>query len=59
MSEIEQILIFFLLQEKWVPLHSLAASGAFYLVDALLKHNANVNAADKVHKQPVYLLMDC
>ncbi|KAM2002660.1 hypothetical protein ACFX15_026334 [Malus domestica] len=27
---------------KWLPLHALAASGEFYLMDALLKHNANV-----------------
>ncbi|KAL5557471.1 hypothetical protein UlMin_039707 [Ulmus minor] len=33
--------------EKWLPLHTLAASGEFYLVDALLKHNADVNAVDK------------
>ncbi|KAK9109351.1 hypothetical protein Sjap_017411 [Stephania japonica] len=33
--------------EKWLPLHTLAASGEFYLVDALLKHNADINAADK------------
>ncbi|KAF8405473.1 hypothetical protein HHK36_010379 [Tetracentron sinense] len=32
---------------KWLPLHTLAASGEFYLVDALLKHNVNINAADK------------
>ncbi|EEF31752.1 ankyrin repeat domain-containing protein, chloroplastic [Ricinus communis] len=29
---------------KWLPLHSLAASGEFYLVDALLKHNVDINA---------------
>ncbi|KAK9112595.1 hypothetical protein Scep_020114 [Stephania cephalantha] len=33
--------------EKWLPLHTLAASGEFYLVDALLKHNVDINAADK------------
>ncbi|PON49956.1 Splicing factor-like protein [Parasponia andersonii] len=33
--------------EKWLPLHTLAASGAFYLVDAVLKHNADINAVDK------------
>ncbi|KAK9135809.1 hypothetical protein Syun_015139 [Stephania yunnanensis] len=39
---------FFLnLVEKWLPLHTLAASGEFYLVDALLKHNVDINAADK------------
>ncbi|KAF6146080.1 hypothetical protein GIB67_033439 [Kingdonia uniflora] len=32
---------------KWLPLHTLAASGEFYLVDALLKHNVDINAADK------------
>ncbi|WRX10513.1 protein of unknown function DUF3447 - like 6 [Theobroma cacao] len=40
---------------KWLPLHTLAASGEFYLVDALLKHNVDINAVDKngltaVHK---------
>ncbi|PIA56735.1 hypothetical protein AQUCO_00700826v1 [Aquilegia coerulea] len=32
---------------KWLPLHTLAASGEFYLVNALLKHTADINAADK------------
>lgn len=32
---------------KWLPLHTLAASGEFYLVDALLKHNVDINATDK------------
>ncbi|KAF9600424.1 hypothetical protein IFM89_009339 [Coptis chinensis] len=32
---------------KWLPLHTLAASGEFYLVDALLKHAIDINAADK------------
>lgn len=35
-------------QVKWLPLHTLAASGEFYLVDALLKHNVDINATDKV-----------
>ncbi|KAJ0024532.1 hypothetical protein Pint_07688 [Pistacia integerrima] len=33
--------------KKWLPLHTLAASGEFYLVDALLKHNVDINAVDK------------
>lgn len=33
--------------DKWHPLHSLAASGEFYLVNALLKHNVDVNIQDK------------
>ncbi|KAI9111686.1 hypothetical protein K1719_017376 [Acacia pycnantha] len=33
--------------EKWLPLHTIAASGEFYLVDSLLKHNVDINAADK------------
>ncbi|XP_024032855.1 ankyrin repeat domain-containing protein, chloroplastic [Morus notabilis] len=33
--------------DKWLPLHTLAASGAFYLVDTLLKHNVDINAVDK------------
>ncbi|KAJ0039666.1 hypothetical protein Pint_28587 [Pistacia integerrima] len=33
--------------KKWLPLQTLAASGEFYLVDALLKHNVDINAVDK------------
>ncbi|KAA8547556.1 hypothetical protein F0562_003985 [Nyssa sinensis] len=32
---------------KWLPLHTLAASGEFYLVNALLKHNVDINAQDR------------
>ncbi|KAI3462316.1 hypothetical protein Pfo_018979 [Paulownia fortunei] len=32
---------------KWHPLHTLAASGEFYLVNSLLKHNLDINAPDK------------
>nr|XP_019701580.1 ankyrin repeat domain-containing protein, chloroplastic [Elaeis guineensis] len=32
---------------KWLPLHTLAASGEFYLLDALLKHNVDINAINK------------
>lgn len=32
---------------KWQPLHTLAASGEFYLLGALLKHNADINFPDK------------
>ncbi|KAG0552910.1 hypothetical protein BDA96_01G548800 [Sorghum bicolor] len=32
---------------KWLPLHTLAASGDFYLLDSLLKHNVDINAVDK------------
>ncbi|KAL6220754.1 hypothetical protein ACLB2K_008510 [Fragaria x ananassa] len=32
---------------KWLPLHTLAASGEFYHMDALLKHEADINAVDK------------
>ncbi|KAF5753082.1 hypothetical protein HS088_TW01G01001 [Tripterygium wilfordii] len=31
---------------KWLPLHTLAASGEFYLVNELLKHNVDINAVD-------------
>ncbi|KAK6136811.1 hypothetical protein DH2020_029446 [Rehmannia glutinosa] len=34
-------------QGKWHPLHTLAASGEFYLVNSLLKHNLDINAPDK------------
>lgn len=33
--------------DKWLPLHTLAASGEFYLMNALLKHNVDINAVDK------------
>lgn len=32
---------------KWKPLHTLAASGEFYLLGALLKHNIDINVPDK------------
>ncbi|GFQ07861.1 ankyrin repeat domain-containing protein chloroplastic [Phtheirospermum japonicum] len=32
---------------KWHPLHTLAASGEFYLVNSLLKHNIDINVPDK------------
>ncbi|KAF8101413.1 hypothetical protein N665_0205s0009 [Sinapis alba] len=32
--------------KKWLPLHTLAASGDFYLLDSLLKHNLDINATD-------------
>nr|CAB3504727.1 unnamed protein product [Digitaria exilis] len=32
---------------KWLPLHTLAASGDFYLLDSLLKHSVDINALDK------------
>ncbi|KAJ4841620.1 hypothetical protein Tsubulata_004914 [Turnera subulata] len=31
---------------KWLPLQTFAAAGEFYLADALLKHNVNINAVD-------------
>ncbi|KAG5069646.1 hypothetical protein JHK85_002023 [Glycine max] len=33
--------------DKWLPLHTLAACGEFYLLDSLLKHNVDINAVDK------------
>ncbi|KAJ0025416.1 hypothetical protein Pint_07691 [Pistacia integerrima] len=41
------VTVYYWLQKKWLPLHTLAASGEFYLVDALLKHNVDINAVDK------------
>ncbi|XP_057809391.1 ankyrin repeat domain-containing protein, chloroplastic-like [Salvia miltiorrhiza] len=32
---------------KWHPLHTLVATGEFYLVDSLLKHNLDINTPDK------------
>ena len=40
--------LFNFFQGKWQPLHTLAASGEFYLVNALLKHNVDINIQDKV-----------
>jgi len=31
---------------NWIPLHTLASSGDFYLVNSLLKYNVDINAAD-------------
>lgn len=31
---------------KWLPLHTLAASGEFYLVNALMKHSVDINEVD-------------
>ncbi|CAN1122253.1 Ankyrin repeat domain-containing protein, chloroplastic [Linum perenne] len=31
---------------KWQPLHTLAASGEFYLMNILLKHNLDINSVD-------------
>ncbi|KAK6796574.1 hypothetical protein RDI58_004275 [Solanum bulbocastanum] len=33
--------------EKWQPLHTLAASGEFYLLTSLLKHVVDINVPDK------------
>ncbi|KAK7406875.1 hypothetical protein VNO78_08510 [Psophocarpus tetragonolobus] len=33
--------------DKWLPLHTLAACGEFYLLDSMLKHNVDINAVDK------------
>ncbi|CAM8902377.1 unnamed protein product [Rhodiola kirilowii] len=33
--------------DNWLPLHSLASSGDFNLMTALLKHNVDINAVDK------------
>uniref|UniRef100_A0A0A9CXW9 Uncharacterized protein n=1 Tax=Arundo donax TaxID=35708 RepID=A0A0A9CXW9_ARUDO len=32
---------------KWLPLHTIAASGYFYQLDNLLKHSVDINALDK------------
>ncbi|KAJ6824279.1 putative ankyrin repeat domain-containing protein, chloroplastic [Iris pallida] len=32
---------------KWLPLHTLAASGEFYLLDTILKHSVDINVVDK------------
>ncbi|KAI4331372.1 hypothetical protein MLD38_029563 [Melastoma candidum] len=33
--------------DKWLPLHTLAASGEFDLLNILLKHNVDINAVDQ------------
>lgn len=35
-------------QGNWIPLHTLASSGDFYLVNSLLKYNVDINAVDMV-----------
>ncbi|KAL0914006.1 hypothetical protein M5K25_017503 [Dendrobium thyrsiflorum] len=32
---------------KWLPVHTLASSGEFYLLDLLLKHSVDINAVDE------------
>lgn len=39
------------LQAKWQPLHTLAASGEFYLLTSLLKHVVDINVPDKVQNE--------
>lgn len=39
---------------KWLPLHTLAASGDFYLMDSLLKHKVDINALDKDGLPAIY-----
>lgn len=38
----------FFKQDKWQPLHTLAASGEFYLVDTLMKYNVDINVPNQV-----------
>jgi hypothetical protein len=45
--------------KKWLPLHTLAACGEFYLVDSLLKHNLDINATDVVCLTFLKLLLLC
>ncbi|WJX55846.1 hypothetical protein P8452_41568 [Trifolium repens] len=33
--------------DKWLPLHTLAASGESFLVETMLKHDVDINAMDK------------
>ncbi|KMT06925.1 hypothetical protein BVRB_6g152620 [Beta vulgaris subsp. vulgaris] len=33
--------------QKWLPLHALAASGEFYLLNSLVKYDVDINAADQ------------
>ncbi|KAJ1298909.1 hypothetical protein BS78_01G490000 [Paspalum vaginatum] len=39
---------------KWLPLHTIAASGDFYLLDGLLKHNLDINTLDKDGLPAIY-----
>ncbi|AQK61874.1 E3 ubiquitin-protein ligase HOS1 [Zea mays] len=41
------LLVIYYLRSKWLPLHTLAASGDLYLLNSLLKHNVDINALDK------------
>ncbi|KAL5705394.1 hypothetical protein ACHQM5_023703 [Ranunculus cassubicifolius] len=44
---------------KWLPLHTLAASGEFYLVDALLKHAVDINEVDQYGFTALHKAISC
>lgn len=46
----------FALQQKWLPLHALAASGEFYLLNSLVKYDVDINAADQVRTTSAEIL---
>ncbi|KAG5009978.1 hypothetical protein JHK87_018493 [Glycine soja] len=39
--------------DKWLPLHTLAACGEFYLLDSLLKHNVDINVLKNEDSGPL------
>ncbi|OAY84575.1 Ankyrin repeat domain-containing protein, chloroplastic [Ananas comosus] len=44
---------------KWLPLHTLAASGEFYLLDRLLRHNVDINGVDKDGLSAIHKAIIC
>ncbi|RZB75405.1 Tubby-like F-box protein 8, partial [Glycine soja] len=44
---------YYYFQDKWLPLHTLAACGEFYLLDSLLKHNVDINVLKNEDSGPL------
>lgn len=44
---------------KWLPLHTLAASGEFYLVNALMKHSVDINGVDADGLSALHKAISC
>ncbi|KAH1221067.1 Zinc finger MYM-type protein 1 [Glycine max] len=42
-----------MIKDKWLPLHTLAACGEFYLLDSLLKHNVDINVLKNEDSGPL------
>ncbi|KAH1242028.1 Tubby-like F-box protein 8 [Glycine max] len=42
-----------MIKDKWLPLHTLAVCGEFYLLDSLLKHNVDINVLKNEDSGPL------